>query len=141
MTFKTCFLMTNHTPNTLTTNTNPNPAPANTKPPSNQPHTADDALVILATKTTLSETQKNVLRKGLTFIPKPKNLTIQILHKDVNNFMHRMKLKFEMKLKKNLKYVTPLQPKLKRTPNPEQWRVQRGAQGARAPPWPWLTSE
>ena len=56
---------------TLTTNTNPNPAPANSKPPSNQPHTADDALVILATKTALSETQKNVLRKGLTFIPKP----------------------------------------------------------------------
>ena len=84
----------NHTPTS-----NSNPEPPNPKILSNQPQTADDALVILATKTTLSET-KNVLRKGLTFIPKPKNLTIQNLHKDINSFMHRMKIKFEMELKK-----------------------------------------
>ena len=59
-----------HPNHTLTTI--PNPKPPNTKPLSNQSHTVDDTLVILATKTTLSETQKNVLRKGLTFIPKPK---------------------------------------------------------------------
>ena len=107
----------------LTTNTNPNPVPDNTKSLSNQPHTADDALVILATKTALSETQRNLLRKGLTFIPKPKNLTIQNLHKDVNNFKHRMKLKFEMELKKIKippKAHDPFQRKLKRTPNPER---------------------
>ena len=47
-----------HPNHILTTNTNPNPVPDNTKSLSNQPHTADDALVILATKTALSETQK-----------------------------------------------------------------------------------
>jgi hypothetical protein len=57
----------NHTPTT-----NSNPEPPNPKTLSNQPHTADDALVILAIKTTLSETQKHVLRKGLTFIPPKK---------------------------------------------------------------------
>ena len=59
-----------HPNHTLTSNSNPEPP--NPKTLSNQPHTADDALVILATKTTLSETQKNVLRKCLTFFPKPK---------------------------------------------------------------------
>ena len=43
----------NHTPTS-----NPNSEPPNPKTLSNQTHTADDALVILATKTTLSETQK-----------------------------------------------------------------------------------
>ena len=48
----------------------------------------DDALVILAND---SDSQKNVLRKGLKFIPKPKCLPIQTLHTDIRNFMHRLK--------------------------------------------------
>ena len=65
-----------------------------------QPHTNhinpiidedDDALVILAKHTTLTETQIKVLRKGLKFIPKPKKLSIQTLHADFRNFMHRIK--------------------------------------------------
>ena len=44
--------------------------------------TNDDALVILAKQTTLTETQKSVLRKGLKFILKPKQLHIQALHSD-----------------------------------------------------------
>ena len=39
----------------------------------NQTNNNDNALVILATKTKLSELQKQVLRKGLTFIPKPRH--------------------------------------------------------------------
>ena len=38
----------------------------------------DDALVILAKQTTLTETQKSVLRKGLKFIPKTRQLGIPI---------------------------------------------------------------
>ena len=57
----------------------------------------DDALVILAKQTTLTETQKNVLRKGLKFIPKPKQLPIQTLHSDIRNFMHRLKTIYELK--------------------------------------------
>ena len=64
----------NHTPTS-----NSNLEPPNPKTLSNQPHTADEALVILATKT-LSKT-KNVLHKGLTFISNQKNLTIQNLHR------------------------------------------------------------
>ena len=106
-------------PNHILTS-NSNPEPPNTKTLSNQPHTADDALVILATKTTLSETQNNVLRKGLTFIPKPKNLTIQNLQKDVNNFMHRMKLKFEMELKKTSKKPPITRDPFQRNQNPHE---------------------
>ena len=43
----------------------------------------DDSLVILAKQTTLTDSQKNVLRKGLKFIPKPKSLPIQTLHTDI----------------------------------------------------------
>ena len=57
----------------------------------------DNALVILAKQTTLTETQKNVLRKGLKFIPKPKQLPIQTLHSDIRNFMHRLKIIYEQK--------------------------------------------
>ena len=61
---------------------NPNPEPNDTQN-SNQSDTLtdekDDVLVILAKKAVLSETQKDVLRKGLTSIPKPKSLSIQTL--------------------------------------------------------------
>ena len=56
----------------------------------------DDALVILAKHTTLTEAQKCVLKKGLTFIPKPKQLPIQALHTDIRNFMHRLETIFEL---------------------------------------------
>ena len=58
----------------------------------------DDALVILAKRTTLTEAQKKkcVLKKGSTFIPKPKRLQIQALHTDIRNFMHRLKTIFEL---------------------------------------------
>ena len=78
-----------HPNHTLTTNTNP--LPANTS--NHIQHTTDDACISYSShKNNLTQDTKNVLRKGLTFTPKPKNLTIQNLHKDVNNFMHRMKL-------------------------------------------------
>ena len=51
----------------------------------------DDSLVILAKQITLTDSQKNVLTKGLKFIPKPKSLPIQTLHTDIRNFMHRLK--------------------------------------------------
>ena len=62
--------------------------------PTNQ---EDTALVILATKTNLSETQKTLLRKGLTFVPKPKHLDIQSLHQDIRKFMHKLKTIYEIK--------------------------------------------
>ena len=36
-----------------------------------------------------------MLKKGLSFIPKPKKLNIHQLHNDLRLFMHRMKYKFE----------------------------------------------
>ena len=51
-------------------------------------------LVILS-KQTLTQAQKDVLKKGLSFIPKPKKLNIHQLHNDLRLFMHRMKCKFE----------------------------------------------
>ena len=55
---------------------------------------ANHELVILSNQT-LTEAQKSVLKKGLTFIPKPKKVNIHKLHNDVRLFMHRMKCKFE----------------------------------------------
>lgn len=52
-------------------------------------------LVILS-KQTLTPAQKDVLKKGLSFIPKPKKLNIHQLHNDLRLFMHRMKCKFEL---------------------------------------------
>lgn len=57
----------------------------------------DDTLVILAKQTTLTEAQKNVLKKGLKFIPKPKQLPIQALHLDIRNFAHRLKVVHKLK--------------------------------------------
>ena len=78
----------------------------------------DDALVILAKQTTLTETQKSVLRKGLKFIPKPKQLPIQTLHSDIRNFMHRLKTMYEQK--RNKEPRDPFTPKQKLKPNPER---------------------
>ena len=83
----------------------------------------DDALVILAKQTTLTETQKSVLRKGLKFIPKPKQLPIQTLHSDIRNFMHRLKTMYEQKTtshKRNKEPRDPFTPKQKLKPNPER---------------------
>ena len=45
-------------------------------------HNNNDELVILS-KQTLTEYQKQVLRKGLNFIPKPKKLNILQIHNDM----------------------------------------------------------
>ena len=62
----------------------------------------------------------SVLRKGLKFIPKPKQLHIQALHTDIRNFMHRLKTVYELQFKnkprkpdkepKDPKYNCPLNP-------------------------------
>ena len=59
-------------------------------------NTCDDnqELVILS-KQTLTQTQKDVLRKGLSCIPELKKLNIHQLHNDLRLFIHRMKCKFE----------------------------------------------
>ena len=71
----------------------------------NQNINHNQELVILS-KQTLTETQKEALKKGLSFIPKPKKLNIQNLHKDVRLLMHRMKCKLEL-------YHKPQQTKTK----------------------------
>ena len=43
------------------------------------------------------DSQKNVLKKGLKFIPKPKSLPIETLHTDIRNFMHRLKTIYELR--------------------------------------------
>ena len=43
----------------------------------------DNQELLVLSKQTLSETQKDILRKGLNFIPKPKRLDIHSLHRDV----------------------------------------------------------
>ena len=80
---------------------------------------------IVAKQTTLTETQKNVLRKGLKFIPKPKQLPIQTLHSDIRNFMHRLKTLHELKTKttsqkRNKEPRDPFTHKQKIVPNPER---------------------
>ena len=111
----------------------PNPTPIYVHESSHVPDTnhtdsiinQDNALVILSKQTTLSETQKNLLRKGLTFVPKPKTLSIQTLHTDIRNFMHRMKTIYELKTKTKLgneprKQNDPFTPKQSRKPNPDR---------------------
>ena len=85
----------------------------------------DDSLVILAKQMTLTDSQKNVLKKGLKFIPKPKRLPIQTLHTDIRNFMHRLKTIFELRMtnrpqKKYTEPRDPFTPKRKYTYNPER---------------------
>ena len=75
-------------------------------------HNNNDELVILS-KQTLTEYQKQVLRKGLNFIPKPKKLNILQIHNDIRLFMHRMKLQFELhnKTPKHNTQRDPFKPK------------------------------
>ena len=64
-----------------------------------------------------------MLRKGLKFIPKPKQLPIQTLHSDIRNFMHRLKTIYELKTtsrKQNKNPRDPFKLKQKVTPNPER---------------------
>ena len=56
----------------------------------------DNQELVILSKQTLTQTQDDVLRKGLSFIPKPKKLNIHQLHNDLRLFMHRMKCKFEL---------------------------------------------
>ena len=63
-------------------------------PKLNQKSSDNQELMILS-KQTLSEAQKDILRKGLNFVPEPKKLDIHSLHKDLRLFIHRMKYKFE----------------------------------------------
>ena len=55
----------------------------------------DNQELVILTKQTLTQAQKDVLKKGLSFIPKPKKLNIHQLYNDLRLFMHRMKCKFE----------------------------------------------
>ena len=85
----------------------------------------DDALVILAKHTTLTEIQKDVLRKGLKFMPKPKQLPIQTVHTDIRNFMHRLKTTYELQTttkprKQKTEPKDPFTPRHKHTFNPER---------------------
>ena len=76
---------------------------------------------MILSKQTLSETQKDVLRKGLNFIPKPKKLDIHSLHKDVRLFMHRMKCKYEFYHKpQQTRNRDPFRIKKQTYPNPER---------------------
>ena len=77
---------------------------------------------MILSKQILSETQKDILRKGLTFIPKPKKLNIHSLHNDVRLFMHRMKCKFEFyhKPQKTTKSRDPFEIKKQTYLNPER---------------------
>ena len=88
-----------------------------TKP--NNPH--DNQELVILSKQTLSETQKDILRKGLNFIPKPKKLNIHSLHNDVRLFMHRMKCRFEFyhKPQKTTKSRDPFEIKKQTYLNPE----------------------
>ena len=52
----------------------------------------DNQDLVILSKQTLTQTQ-DVLRKGLSFIPKPKKLNIHQQHNDLRLFMHRMKCK------------------------------------------------
>ena len=55
----------------------------------------DNQELVILSKQTLTQCQKEVLRKGLSFIPKPKKLNIHQLDNDLRLFMHRMKCKYE----------------------------------------------
>ena len=69
-------------------------------------------LVILAKQITLTDSQKNVLRKGIKFIPKLKSLPIQTLHTEIRNFMHRLKTIYELRTtnRPQKKYTEPKDP-------------------------------
>ena len=56
----------------------------------------DNQELVILSKQTPTQTQRDVLKKGLSFIPKPKKLNIHQLHNDLRLFMHRMKCKFEL---------------------------------------------
>ena len=85
----------------------------------------DDSLVILAKQTTLTDSQKSVLRKGLKFIPKPKSLPIQTLHTDIRNFMHRLKtILYELRTtnkSQKKKYTEPKDPFAPKRKAIRQW--------------------
>ena len=55
----------------------------------------DNQELVILSKQALTQTQKDILRKGLSFIRKPKKLNIHQLYNDLRLFMHRMKCKFE----------------------------------------------
>ena len=81
----------------------------------------DNQELVILSKQTLTQTQKDVLTKGLSFIPKPKKLNIHQLYSDLNRFMHRMKCKFEFYHKpKKIRTKDPFEKKKPYPYNPER---------------------
>ena len=54
---------------------------------SNENKNKDNEIVLLATDPTITNTHLNILRKGLSFIPKPKTFNAQELYNEIKKFM------------------------------------------------------
>ena len=81
----------------------------------------DNQELVILSKQTLTQTQKDVLMKGLSFIPKPKKLNIHQLYSDLHRFMHRMKCKFEFYHKpKKIRTKDPFEKRKPYPYNPER---------------------
>ncbi len=67
----------------------------------NEPYNRQNEVIILNKDTKLSDKQIKLLSKGLSFVPKPKNIDIWDLYRDVRDFMTKGKLKFMLYNNKN----------------------------------------
>ena len=66
----------------------------------NEPYPESNCeLVILAKHTPLTNDQINLLKKGLSFIPKPKKIDLRDLHRDKREFMTKTRMQFLMQHK------------------------------------------
>ena len=89
---------------------------------------SNSEIVILAKHTTLTDDQIKILRKGLSFIPKPKRVDIRNLHRDIREFMTKTRMQFLMhqKNKTNKPQRDPFKLKNKNKPKfNEQLTVHR----------------
>ena len=76
--------------------------------------TNDNEIIILCKRNTISDTQKELLKKGLSFVPKPKDTNINQLYTDLCQFIQKLRRTFTShsykKKRQETKNIDPIRP-------------------------------
>ena len=76
--------------------------------------TNDNEIIILCKRNTITDTQKELLKKGLSFVPKPKDTNINQLYTDLCQFIQKLRRTFTshsyQKKRQETKNIDPIQP-------------------------------
>lgn len=78
--------------------------------------TNNSEIIILCKRNTITDTQKELLKKGLSFVPKPKDSNINQLYTDLCQFMQKLRRTFTshsyayQKKRQETKNIDPIRP-------------------------------